>query len=56
MNKAELSEKLAEKTNVSKKQAEEMVETLIDIITSTLSSGGGCFNRFWYFFSEKKSS
>lgn len=40
MNKAELSEKIAEKINVSKKQAEEMVETFIDIITSTLGSGG----------------
>lgn len=40
MNKAELINHLAEKTNVTKKQAEDMVEAFVDVVTSTLKSGG----------------
>ncbi len=40
MNKAELAQKIAEKINASKKDAENMVETFVDIVTTTLASGG----------------
>lgn len=40
MNKAELVSKIAEKVSLSKKQAEDAVETFTDIVTETLKSGG----------------
>lgn len=41
MNKAELIVILSERVHdISKKQAEEMIEVLVDVITSTLKSGG----------------
>ncbi|MDD5043655.1 MAG: HU family DNA-binding protein [Patescibacteria group bacterium] len=40
MNKAELINLISEKVNVSKKQAEDMLETLLGTITSALKSGG----------------
>ena len=40
MNKAELIDKIAEKTGVAKKQAEEMLEAFEVIVTETLKSGG----------------
>jgi len=40
MNKAELITLIAEKCQVSKKQAEDMVESFVDIVTSTLKAGG----------------
>jgi DNA-binding protein HU-beta len=40
MNKAELSQALAEKINVSKREAEDMINTLLDLVTSTLKGGG----------------
>ncbi len=40
MNKAELINQIAEKTAVSKKQAEDMVEAFVEIVTSTLVGGG----------------
>ena len=40
MNKAELINQIAEKIGVTKKQAEDMVETFVEIVTSTLVSGG----------------
>ena len=39
MNKAELSAAIAQKTAVSKKEAENMVHALVDIVTSTLKAG-----------------
>jgi DNA-binding protein HU-beta len=39
MNKAELINKLAEKCEVTKKQADCMVETFVDTVTTTLKSG-----------------
>lgn len=39
MNKAELSQVLAEKLNVSKKEAEDMINTMVDVITATLKKG-----------------
>lgn len=39
MNKAELAQKLAEKLNVAKKQAEDMLNVLVDTITETLKAG-----------------
>lgn len=39
MNKAELANAIAEKAGFSKKEAESMVEAMVDIITSTLKSG-----------------
>ena len=40
MNKAELAEKLAERLGVTKKQAEDFIESFMDIVTSTLKAGG----------------
>jgi DNA-binding protein HU-beta len=39
MNKAELAQVLAEKLNISKKEAEDMVNTTVSVITSTLQKG-----------------
>lgn len=39
MNRVELAAALAKKTGMKKKDSEEIVETLIDIITDTLKSG-----------------
>ena len=36
MNKAELAQVLAEKLNVSKRGTEEMINTMVDVITETL--------------------
>lgn len=40
MNKAELINYLSEKCMVSKKQAEDMVEGFVDVVTNTLKAGG----------------
>ncbi|MBU0540251.1 HU family DNA-binding protein [Patescibacteria group bacterium] len=40
MNKAELISVIAEKIGVTKKQAEDMVECFVDIVTETLKKGG----------------
>lgn len=40
MNKAELAARIADKTNVPKKTAEEFVETFQEIVTRTLMEGG----------------
>lgn len=40
MNKAELIDTIAEKTQVSRKQAEDMIEALVGTIISTLKAGG----------------
>lgn len=39
MNKAELAQTLSEKLNVSKREGEDMLNTLLDIITATLKKG-----------------
>lgn len=40
INKAELINQIAEKTGVSRKQAEDMVTAFVDIVTATLKMGG----------------
>ncbi len=40
INKAELINQIAEKVGVSKKQAEDMLEAVISIVTNTLKEGG----------------
>lgn len=40
MNKAELINHISEKVGVTKKQAEDMVETFVKTVTDTLVSGG----------------
>jgi DNA-binding protein HU-beta len=40
MNKAELSARIAEKVGLSKKQAEDVIETFTDIVMNTLKDGG----------------
>ena len=40
MNKAELISHISEKVGVTKKQAEDMVECVVETITETLKSGG----------------
>jgi DNA-binding protein HU-beta len=39
MNKADLAQALAEKLNVSKREGEDMINALLEIITSTLKAG-----------------
>lgn len=39
MNKAELSQKLAEKLNISKREAEDMLNTFTDLVTEALKQG-----------------
>ncbi len=39
MNKAGLAQVLAEKLNISKREAEEMVNTMVDVIIETLKKG-----------------
>lgn len=40
MNKAELINQISEKVGVTKKQAEDMIETFVELVTNTLKSGG----------------
>jgi len=40
MNKAELAQAIADKVGTSKKEGEEMVAAFVNIVTSTLTSGG----------------
>lgn len=40
MNKAELAQTIANKVGDSKKKAEAMISTFVEIVTNTLSSGG----------------
>ena len=40
MNKAELINRIADKVGVTKKQAEDMIEAFVDMVTETLKSGG----------------
>jgi DNA-binding protein HU-beta len=40
MNKAELVTRIAEKVGISKKQAEDVIETYVDIVMQTLKEGG----------------
>ncbi len=40
MNKAEFCEKLAEKNNLTKKQAEEIIDSFEDLIIEELKKGG----------------
>jgi DNA-binding protein HU-beta len=39
INKAELINQIADKVGVSKKQAEDMIEAFVSIVTNTLKSG-----------------
>lgn len=40
MNKADLSQAIANKVGLSKKESEAMIEAFVDIVTTTLKSGG----------------
>lgn len=40
MNKAELAQTIANKVGASKKEAEDMVSTFVEIVTNTLKGGG----------------
>lgn len=54
MNKVELANIIAEKCNVSKKQAEEMLECYTDTVTSTLKAAGEVVLAGFGTFSAKK--
>jgi DNA-binding protein HU-beta len=54
MNKAELAQSLAEKLNVPKRQAEDMLNALLDEITETLKKGGEVVLTGFGAFSAKK--
>ncbi len=40
MNKADVAQALAEKLNVSKREGEDMLNAFLELVTSTLKSGG----------------
>ena len=40
MNKAELAQAIADKVGVSKKEAESMVASFVEVVTTTLTNGG----------------
>lgn len=40
MNKAELAQAIAEKVGLSKKETENMIATFVEIVTTTIKSGG----------------
>ncbi len=40
MNKAELAEKIAQKVGLTKKQAEDILETFVTLVMDTLKAGG----------------
>lgn len=40
VNKNELAHQISEKVGVTKKQAEDMLEAFVDIVTTTLKAGG----------------
>lgn len=54
MNKAELIVHLSEKVGVTKKQAEDMIETFVSIVTDTLQKGGEVTIAGFGTFSAKK--
>lgn len=54
MNKVALAEIIAEKCNVSKKQAEEMLECYTDTVTATLKAAGEVTIAGFGTFSAKK--
>lgn len=54
MNKTELIEVIAEKVGVAKAEAERMINTLEEIITSTLKAGGEVVITGFGTFSAKK--
>ena len=57
MNKAELIEKIATKTGVSKKQAEDMIESFQEITTTTLKEGNEVtLTGFGTFMAKKRSA
>ncbi len=56
MNKAELINRIAEKIGVSKKQAEDMLEAMLEITTSTLKEGGEVTLTGFGTFSAKERS
>lgn len=57
MNKAELINKIAAKTGVSKKQAEDMIESFQEITTATLKEGGEVtITGFGTFMAKKRSA
>lgn len=56
MNKAELINRIAEKVGVSKKQAEDMLEAMLEITTNTLKEGGEVTLTGFGTFSAKERS
>ena len=54
MNKAELCDKIAEKGNLPRGQAHQIIEFIVDTITSTLKSGGEVALTGFGTFSAKK--
>jgi len=56
MNKAELINRIAEKIGVSKKQAEDMLEAMLEITTNTLKESGEVTLTGFGTFSAKERS
>lgn len=54
MNKAELAQAVSEKLSISKKEAEDMLNTFVEIVTKTLKSGGEVVLTGFGAFSAKK--
>ena len=57
MNKSEITEILSSKLGLSKKQVEELVDSLLDIITSTIKAGNEVtFTGFGTFSAKTRSA
>jgi len=54
MNKADLAQALSEKMNISKKEAEDMINNMLDITTATLKRGEEVVLTGFGAFSAKK--
>jgi DNA-binding protein HU-beta len=54
MNKAELAQALSEKLSISKKDAEDAINSFVEIVTETLKKGGEVVLTGFGAFSSKK--
>lgn len=57
MNKAELIDKISEKTGLAKKQTEDVIDSFENIVTETLKSGGEVtLTGFGTFMAKKRAA
>jgi len=56
MNKADLAQLLAEKMNLSKRETEDMINALLDIITEKIKGGEEVFTGFGAFSAKTRAA